>query len=270
MRLPTVGSLPDIPHLELGHALITMVEPDPATVVEYNEWYERDHFLSGVLAGPGAFAGRRWVATKALKAERSPSDSPIARPPTMGTFITIYWIERDQLQAHCDWGFPEAVRLGGLGRMRTDRQHVSTAYYDVVGSAGRGDRPVPVELALHHPYTGLLMIWTAGDSGDDESAARLRESLVGDDSPIASVVSFRPTTLPPPHPPMPGAIIGESDVAQASVLAHCCFVDSAVPDARALRVLADAAIGATGLTALLVAPFVPVAAGVDPRPSDLW
>jgi hypothetical protein len=54
---------------ELGHAMVTMIEPthDPAELAEYNRWYEFDHSQSGVLIGPGAFAYRRWVATRALK-----------------------------------------------------------------------------------------------------------------------------------------------------------------------------------------------------------
>ena len=123
----------DIPHLELGHALITMIEPEPATLVEYNDWYERDHSLSGVMTGPGAFSMRRFVATRDLKALRAPADSAIARPLAEGSFIALYWFERDQLTAHAEWGFPETARLYGLGRMRTDRRHLSTAYYDLVG-----------------------------------------------------------------------------------------------------------------------------------------
>ena len=146
--------------LELGHALLTMVEPDPSTVRDYNRWYETDHFLSGVLTGPGAFAGRRFVATAPMKAARFPRESPIAQPVAAGSFIAAYWIERDQLGAHCDWGFPEAARLASLGRMRSDRTHVSTSYHDLVGATSRVDHPVPVELALHHPYGGLVMVWT--------------------------------------------------------------------------------------------------------------
>ena len=67
-------------HIELGHALITMVEPHPASVAEYNRWYEHDHFLSGVLTGPGAFAGRRFVATRDLKRSPVSGPSPIAHP----------------------------------------------------------------------------------------------------------------------------------------------------------------------------------------------
>jgi hypothetical protein len=264
--------MPD--HIELGHALITMVEPRPESIADYNRWYEHDHFLSGVLTGPGAFAGRRFVATRDLKAERFPADSPIARPVTDGSFVTVYWIERDQLAAHCDWGFPEAARLAGLGRMRTDRHHVSTSYYDLVGIDARGARPVPVELALHHPYPTLVMVWTtaAGDGADHErAAAALRRSLVVEASPVGMVVTFRPIELPPPLPAMPGVIIGATDVAAGSVLAHCCFVDTDAtdswPDVSA-RIVSG--LTAAGLDALLVAPFIPTVPGTDTYLDQLW
>jgi hypothetical protein len=184
-------------HLELGHALITMVEPNRDTIVAYNEWYERDHFLSGVLTGPGAFAGRRFAATRDLKLLRFPPQSPVARPVDDGSFITLYWIEQDQLGAHCDWGFPEAARLAGLGRMNTDRHHVSTAYYDLVGTWAVDDGGVPVELALHHPYPGLVVVWesTASTAG--------AEQLLSPELPISRVVSFRPVELPEPLPRCP-------------------------------------------------------------------
>src|SRR4051794_27201146 len=66
-------------HIELGHALITMVEPHRESVVAYNRWYEHDHALSGVMTGPGAFSYRRFVATRELKERRFPEDSPIAQ-----------------------------------------------------------------------------------------------------------------------------------------------------------------------------------------------
>ena len=37
---------------------------------------ERDHFYAGCLSGPGFFAGRRFVATRALKARRYPEAAP--------------------------------------------------------------------------------------------------------------------------------------------------------------------------------------------------
>lgn len=254
----------ELPHLELGHALITMIEPEPATLAEYNEWYERDHSLSGVLTGPGAFAMRRFVATRDLKALRSPAESPVAQPLAEGSFIALYWFERDQLAAHADWGFPETARLYELGRMRTDRRHLSTAYYDLVGVTGRGPKPVPVELALAHPYESLVMIWTGSPAGHEDAAAGLRASLVDETSPIGNVVTFREA----PVAPMPGAIIGETDVDPATVLAHCAFVNG--PADRALVDRINASIAAAGLTPLLVAPFVPTVPGTETYLDQLW
>jgi hypothetical protein len=253
--------------LELGHALVTMVEPDRETVAAYNRWYETDHFLSGVLTGPGAYVGRRFVATRALKDLRRPADSPVARPVDDGSFVTLYWIERDQLDAHCDWGFPEAARLAGLGRMDTRRHHVSTDYFDLVGDAARADHPVPVELALHHPYPGLVLVWTGGL--DDEPAWRQRATAAG--SPVARVTSWRPAAL---DVAMPGVVIGGGPA-----LVHACFVDAPV-DADGGGAWDDvlaAVEGAFGGSASgsragpwLVAPFVPTVPGTEAHLDRLW
>ena len=257
-------------HIELGHALITMVEPHRDSVVAYNRWYEHDHFLSGVLTGPGAFAGRRFAATRDLKQLRFPESTPIAQPVTNGSMIALYWIERDQLGAHCDWGFPEAARLARLGRMNGDRDHVSTAYYDLVGVAGRGTRPVPAELALHHPYKALVMIWTEATSSEHEVwAAAVRDGLVAGDSSVGQVVTFRPIVLPPPLPMMPGVIIGGDP--SRDVLAHCCFVDRDIT--ASWPVLHDRIASLAeepGATLLLVAPFVPTVPGTDTYLDELW
>jgi hypothetical protein len=261
-------------HLELGHALITMVEPEPATVADYNRWYETDHFLSGVLTGPGAFAGRRWLAPRALKSVRFPATSPIAEPLGAGSFIAVYWIEAGQLDAHCAWGFPEAARLAGLGRMRSDRRHISTAYYDLVGVTARGERPVPAELALHHPYAALVMVWseaTASPSPEahESWAAGFRAALTGRGSSVGQVVTFRPIELPEPLSTVPGAIIG-GDPAR-DVLAHCCFVD--VPLEQAWRDLSGTvrrAFDDAPIVPLLVAPFIPSVTGTDTYLDELW
>ena len=257
-------------HIELGHALITMVEPHKDTLAAYNRWYEHDHFLSGMLTGPGTFAGRRFLATRELKQRRFPDPSPIARPIANGSMITLYWIERDQLDIHCQWAFPEAARLAQLGRMRSDRDHVSTAYYDLVGNTGREPHPVPVELALHHPYEAVVMIWTEATAPDHAAwAATLRDTLVYDDSPIGQVVTTRPIVLPEPLPAMPGAIIGGDPL--RDLLAHCCFVDSDVRTAwPELSARLIHALDAPGATPLLVAPFVPTVPGTDAHLDELW
>jgi len=231
--------------LELGHALITMIEPDRETIREYHRWYERDHFLAGVLAGPGAYAGQRWVATRELKALRRPTDSIVAQPVEDGSFITIYLIERDKLTDHTDWAFPETARLAALGRMDARRHHVSTAYYDLVSVVSRDADPVPAELALHHPYVGLVVVWSDADVSDQ---------LVG--GPVAQVVTFRPTVLPDPLPRMPGAVMSDPD---RPVLLHCCFLDD----------LAAGWPNFDDVDALLVAPFIPTVPGTERYLDDL-
>ena len=67
--------------VQLGAMLFTLVDPSVGHEVAYNRWYERDHFYGGCLAGPYLFSGKRWVATKDLKAKRFPADSPITPDP---------------------------------------------------------------------------------------------------------------------------------------------------------------------------------------------
>ena len=65
--------------VRIGSALITMVEPHRGHEHAYNRWYEDDHFYSGAMAMPWMFAGRRWVAPRALQQLRYPEDSGIAQ-----------------------------------------------------------------------------------------------------------------------------------------------------------------------------------------------
>lgn len=225
--------------IELGHALITMIEPDPETILEYHRWYEKDHFLAGVLVGPGAFAGQRWVATRDLKAQRRPADSPVAQPVDDGSFITLYWIEKDKLSDHTDWGFPEAARFAALGRMDPRRHHVSTSYYDLVSVVARDDDSAPAELAIHRQYPGLVVVWA--DTGAVDPA-----DLVG--GPVDQVVTFRPIRLPDPLPAMPGAVMSDPE---RDIEAHLCFVDD----------LSDGWPIEQELDALLIAPFIPTVPG---------
>ncbi len=226
--------------IELGHALITMIEPDPETILEYHRWYEKDHFLSGVLVGPGAFAGQRWVSTRDLKALRRPADSPVAQPVGDGSFITFYWIEDGKLTDHTDWAFPEAARFAAAGRMNPNRHHVSTSYYDLVSVVARDDESAPAELAIHRQYPALVVVWA--DAGTVDPSA-----LVG--GPVDQVVTFRNIALPDPLPAMPGAVMADPDRA---IEVHACFVDDTTGD-WAERLDPEGA--------LLVAPFIPTVPG---------
>ena len=68
-----------------GSMLYTLVDPNKGYEVEYNRWYEREHFYAGCLIGPWLFAGKRWVATRELKDMRFPLDSNVATPTDRGS-----------------------------------------------------------------------------------------------------------------------------------------------------------------------------------------
>src|SRR6266566_4424719 len=78
------GPMKDYP-IKLGSILFTMVEPHKGHEVDYNRWYERDHFYAGCMVGPGILAGKRWVAPKPYKDLRYPPESPITGPAGRGS-----------------------------------------------------------------------------------------------------------------------------------------------------------------------------------------
>ena len=78
--------------VRIGGALITLVEPNPGHERAYNRWYEDDHFYSGAMHGPWTFAGRRWVAPRALRERRVRVERPLGRPPEAGCYISLYWV----------------------------------------------------------------------------------------------------------------------------------------------------------------------------------
>ncbi len=79
--------------IHAGSMLFTMVDPERGHEVEYNRWYERDHFYAGCMIGPWLFAGKRWVATRELKDLRFPrGDTPVASPVEKGSYLAVYYV----------------------------------------------------------------------------------------------------------------------------------------------------------------------------------
>jgi hypothetical protein len=258
--------------IELGHAMITMVEPHKGPLAEYNRWYERDHAYSGVMVGPWAFSFSRWVATRDLKPLRYPADGPIAQPVELGSFIALYFLLAGKVDEWWAWSGPATVALGAEGRMNPDRDHISTALYDFVGAVGRGPRPVPPELANDHRYDGLVAVWTDRnpDTTIEELAAWCRDelhpSVVTDDGPVGQVLTFATRDfpgMPAGVPPTPG---------KGDRLLHIYLLDE---DPRASWSERFAGLGervaAAGLgTVALAAPFIPTVPGTDTYLDQLW
>ncbi|MFE9610141.1 hypothetical protein [Streptomyces sp. NPDC006012] len=187
---------------DLGHALITMVEPHPGHEHGYNRWYEDDHYIAGAMAMPWMYAGRRWVATRELQLLRYPQESAVAQPVTAGCYLSTYWITAGRYADHMRWTVGINKRLNRDHRVFQDRTHVFTAFQDhattVYRDGGRGPRDVH---ALDHPYAGLVVqvVEAGSPDGRADLLAWLRDDhlpkrLAG--SPAAMVTVFTPTPLP--------------------------------------------------------------------------
>jgi hypothetical protein len=143
--------------IELGTMLFTMVEPSKGHEVEYNRWYERDHFYAGCMVGAYTFAGDRFVATKRLKDLRYPADSPMTPDPRQGSFLALYWVLADHHDDWNRWSVDNVTWLHENGRMFTERTHIHTVLYDYGWSVQATERGTSAELALDRHYAGLVV-----------------------------------------------------------------------------------------------------------------
>jgi hypothetical protein len=188
--------------VEVGHALITMVEPHRGYERAYHRWYEDDHFIAGAMAMPWIYAGRRWVATRDLQLLRYPSDSAVGQPVTDGCYITVYWLTAGRYEEHMKWTVGINKRLNRDGRVFQQRTHVFTAFQDHEATVYRDGAAGPRDFhALDHPYAGLVL--EVIDAESPEQRGELLEWLVSRHlpkrlagSPAAMVTVFRPTPLP--------------------------------------------------------------------------
>src|SRR4029078_925520 len=88
--MQAIPGMEDYP-IKLGTLLFTMVEPEKGHEVEYNRWYEHDHFYSGCMVGAWQFAAARFVATRRLKNLRYPAETDMTPDILTGSYLAIYW-----------------------------------------------------------------------------------------------------------------------------------------------------------------------------------
>jgi len=265
---------PAIEHavVEPGAALVTLVEPHRGHEVAYNRWYERDHFYAGCLVGPMWFAGRRFVATRALKELRFPADTPAIASVRAGSYLAVYWILAGHEADAIGWGTTQVRWLHPAGRMFEHRDHVHTLVYRHRWAVGRDDDGVPAALALDHPFAGLVLLMA--DPVEGVSARALSEwlrdeavpaSMAG--TPWALTNGLSPIPLPPDapvsQPPAPGQDRRLLLLAHVDTEPGGCWEEVFVPFAEAVRA------GGLG-TVSLAAPFVPTVPGTDTYTDQLW
>ena len=187
----------EIPEIKLGSILFSISEPKPGFEQAYHRWYERDHFFAGCMVGANYFSGRRWVATRPLKAMRFPADTPIAADIAKGSYLHTYWILAGTYPETLNWSVGQVQQLYDQKRMLLERENVSSAFYNYVWGAFRDPDGVPPELALEHPYGGIgvIMIDRAGDAAEDIFDLWLRDHTKADGA-VAMTLCLRPEPLP--------------------------------------------------------------------------
>jgi len=153
--------------------------------------------------------------------------------------------------------------------MNPDREHVSTSLYDFRGSVNRPGWPVPPEIALDHPYAGLVVTWldrTAEVSHDDLvgwTCDHWLFSRLSASSPIAQALVFTPRDFPG----IPGTGVGVGEKVCVAWFLQCDPRDAW--DSTFAHLADD--VGATGAASLgLAAAFVPVLWGTDTYLDELW
>ncbi|GIT45533.1 MAG: hypothetical protein Ct9H300mP12_01180 [Acidimicrobiales bacterium] len=69
------------------------------------------------MTGPWCFAGSRWVATRALKDLRFPTEgNSVNDPSDRGSYLAVYWVEEGHHDDHFAWGADQVVKLYRPGR----------------------------------------------------------------------------------------------------------------------------------------------------------
>lgn len=248
--------------VRLGSMLFTLVEPHRGHEVAYNRWYERDHFYAGCLVGPWLFAGRRFVATRALKDLRFGTDADIFGGADLGSYVAIYWILDGRHDDHTAWALRQVQWLHANGRMFAERDHIHTLLYRFSWMSRADADGVPAELALDHPYSGVtasLVRPFAGVSQDD-----VRSALT---TPVPELeLGFVPIPLPPNAPvSQQGHDQLDGCMLTLSFTSSDPAARAAVQQAAAQR-LADDGLGHV----LWSAPFIPTIPGTDTYTDQLW
>lgn len=180
-------STPGEQEVAIGTAIVSYIEPAPGYAVAFNRWYERDHFPATVLAGPGVFAGARFVATRDCRDLR-PAAGTLFGDPARGAYLAVAWVLPGK-QAEWDaWVVREMEAITAAGRLFAHREHLHTAVYRFAWSDGDAITVLTRGAAgvVAHAVTGVV------GPDDVERVPGVSVGLVSDRTIVSA-------TNPPPH-----------------------------------------------------------------------
>jgi len=242
--------------------LFTMVEPHRGHEVAYNRWYERDHFYAGCMVGPWLFAGRRWVATRALKDLRFGAEPDVFGGRDLGSYLAVYWVLDGHHDDHFGWALRQVNWLHEHGRMFAERDHIHTLLYHHAWTAQAGDG-VPAELALDHAFGGLTATFVELEDGVDAGALGdwVRRSYLPE-----LEIGFTPIPLPE------GAPVTQAGLERLDRrMLNLSFTTDSPEVWWDEQREAAAQLERDGIGRMLwTAPFIPTIPGTDTYTDQLW
>jgi hypothetical protein len=271
MAIPGVDDYP----IKLGTLLFTMVEPERGHEVEYNRWYEHDHFYAGCMIAPWQFAGDRFVATRRMKDLRYPAntDMTMGEDNLTGSYLAIYWVLEGHHDDWNDWSVIQVNNLHRDGRMFAHRQHIHTLLYELEWSARSAEVSTTIELALDRNYPGLVVV--AGDVKEGHTHAEVEAWMKDQYLPGAFAASWGPDLVSsnivlPMKEDRPADVVlpdaGPSRFLQLHFLDH----DPEEGWAEGYAKIGEA-IDASGLaTHVWTSPFLNTVFGTDTYTGELW
>ena len=258
--------------VRLGSVLVSLLEPDRGREVEFNRWYERDHFYSGCMAGPHFFAGRRFVATRALKDCRVPERESLFEDVRAGSYLALYWLLAGHHAEAERWAVDRVQSLIANDRMMSGRRPIHAGFYQWQFTVSADTDGVPAELALDHPFGGVgISIFDARSAGvRDELMTALEQRLLPE-SIAASKASLCLVLTPTPLPDDAPSYVERPEGLDRRLLLLSFFEGN--PGAAVetwMGSLADT-LESDGLAKLrLAAPFIPTIPGTDRYADELW
>jgi hypothetical protein len=143
--------------VSIGTAIVSYIEPHPGHAVDFNRWYELDHFPATVTGGPGVFAGARFVATRACKELRPPGR--LFGDPSRGSYLALAWVLPGKQGEWDEWVGKEMQTIAEQDRLFPFRDHVHTAVYRCLGRTDAVDAVV----ALDRGHGGVVAVADDGD-----------------------------------------------------------------------------------------------------------
>ncbi|MDP9336176.1 MAG: hypothetical protein M3Q30_23090 [Actinomycetota bacterium] len=186
---------PKLDGVEIGTAIVSYIEPHPGQAVAFNRWYERDHFPATVKAGPGVFAGARFVATRSCK-ELRPRTGRLFGDPARGSYLAVAWVLPGKQEEWDEWVGREMETIAAQGRLFPGRDHVHTAVYRWIWQSGAVDGI----FALDGGFAGAIVV------ADEHAAPRL--DLPGADLPVAVGLRLERTIVSQAGPPAHELVLG--------------------------------------------------------------